>query len=450
MSSDLLAKVPPHSEEAEKSVIGSVLIDNEALIKIGELLTPEDFYFSSHRIIYEHIHDLSHAGKPIDFVTLAQHIEDKGQLEAVGGRPYLTDLTLEVPTSHNAYQYAMIVKTKSVFRKLVRSGQQITALGFDESRELNDVLSESEKQLFGVTQTFIKNRFAHIREILQERFDEFANLHDGDEQDLLKGVPTGFGSLDRLLSGMKPSDLVILAGRPSMGKTAFALNIVQNVALKAKRSVGVFSLEMSKEQLVDRMFASLMKVDSHKLKTGKLDDADFSRIALAMEEMSQASIYIDDSSDSSITELKSKARRLQMEKGLDLIVIDYLQLMSGNNPMNRVQEISEISRGLKSLARELRIPVIALSQLSRAVESRPSKVPMLSDLRESGSIEQDADIVLMIYREDYYEEDTDRQGITDIYVRKHRNGPVGKAELSFKKEQSLFIDIDRTHADVEY
>jgi replicative DNA helicase len=308
-------------------------------------------------------------------------------------------------------------------------------------------LEEVEKTVFGISSTFLKDKFVHIRDILDERYEKFAEMHVSKDDEVVKGVPSGFKALDMKLSGFQPSDLVIIAARPSMGKTALALNIAQNAAIRFGKTVGIFSFEMSKEQLVDRLFASLLGVDSWKLQKGKLDDSDFQNMGPIMDELSKSNIFIDDSVGSSVSELRAKARRLQMENGLDLIIIDYLQLMSTGNQSyvgNRVQEISEISRALKSLGRELHVPIIALSQLSRAVESRPGNIPSLSDLRDSGSIEQDADVVLMMYREDYYDEDSDRPGVTDIYIRKHRNGPTGRIELLFKKEQVRFYDIDKS------
>ncbi|MDZ4217287.1 MAG: replicative DNA helicase, partial [Candidatus Gracilibacteria bacterium] len=315
-----------------------------------------------------------------------------------------------------------------------------------EDEKVDELLDRAEQSLFHITQTFIRNTFTHVKEILSLRYEEFAELHEEKDPDRVNGVKSGFRDLDNILNGFKPSELIIIAGRPAMGKTAFALSIAQNSALKFGKSVAIFSLEMSKEQLVDRMFASLLMVDSWKLKKGMLDDEDFARIGTVMDELSKANIYIDDSLGNSMTELRSKVRRLKMEKGLDLIIVDYLQLMSmGASIANRVQEISEISRNMKQIARELHVPVIALSQLSRAVESRPDKRPQLSDLRESGAIEQDADAVLMLYREEYYDPDTDRKGLADVLIRKHRNGPTGRVELIFKSEQTRFYDIDRVH-----
>jgi replicative DNA helicase len=452
MSVTLKAKVPPHSNDAEKSVLGSLLIDKDAMIKVADLLIPQDFYYEQNAMVYKAITELFNKRAPIDLIMVANNLEEKGELKKVGGRSYLAELTHIVITSTHIYQYATIVKQKATLRKLIKSGHAITGLGYEETKDIDELLEEAEKAIFNISQNFVNDKFIHIKDILATTYEKIADLHDEEGQDKYRGISTGFKGLDNILSGLQPSDLVILAARPAMGKTSFALNIAQNVS-KTNKSVGIISLEMSKEQLVERMFCSLLSVDSWKLRTGKLSEEDFARIGTVMDELNSAKIFIDDSISGSIMELRAKARRLQMEHGLDLLVIDYLQLMSvsgkGGSITNRVQEISEISRSLKTLARELRIPVIALSQLSRAVENRPIKIPQLSDLRESGSIEQDADVVLMIYREDYYEEDTDRQGVTDIFIRKHRNGPIGRVEMMFKKEQMRFYDIDRQHQGME-
>lgn len=446
-------KVPPHNLEAERSTLGSLLIDKEAITKIADLLAGEDFYHESHGLIYSAIYDLYDRRTPIDLLTVNNLMEERKQLASVGGASYLASLTDEVPTSAHVYQYALIVKNKSTLRKLIKAGSDITGTGYNEIDPLEEILERAEKSLFGVSQTFLKDRFVHIKEVLNSTYDKITELHDPATKDKYRGIPTGYRDLDGILSGFQPSDLVILAARPAMGKTALALNIAQNVA-KAGHSVGIFSLEMSKEQLVERMFCSLLEVDSWKLRTGQLTEDDFLRIGDVMDEMYSMKIFIDDSVGNSIAELRAKARRLQMEHGLHFLVIDYLQLMSAGRASsyqsNRVQEISEISRALKGLARELKIPILALSQLSRAVESRPNKEPQLSDLRESGAIEQDADAVLMIYREDYYEEDSERKGVTDVFVRKHRNGPVGRVELAFKKEQMRFISVDKTRRQSDY
>lgn len=452
MSQDSSIRTPPHSKEAEQSVIGSVLIDKDAMLKIADLLEPGDFYYDTHRMVYEAIHDLYNRHDPIDVLTVANLLEERKQIELVGGPAYLAELTNAVPTSTHVFKYAQIVKNKSTLRKMIKAGHVIAGCGYEEEENVENLLETAEKEVFSISQTFLKDRFVHIKEILNKRYEEITNLHATPEADRVRGIPTGYGSLDKILSGFQPSDLIVLAARPSMGKTALALSMAQKIAIESpkKRTVGIFSLEMSKEQLVDRLFCSVLGVDSWKLQHGKLEDKDFGNMGEAMDKLSQASIFIDDSVGMSIPQLKAKARRLQMEHGLDMIILDYLQLMSTGTPAyqgNRVQEISEISRSLKELGRELHIPIIALSQLSRAVELRNPKIPQLSDLRESGAIEQDADVVLMLYRKDYYEENLSEedQGVTEVFVRKHRNGPVGKAELRFDKSQMRFFDIDRRH-----
>jgi replicative DNA helicase len=445
MSTSLLSKIPPNSPEAEKATLGSLLLDKDAIIKVADFLKPDDFYFGQHTTIYEAMLDLFMKRMPIDLKILVAFLEDHGKLDDAGGASYLAELTLEVPTATHVLQYALIVKNKSTLRKLIKTGDHIMALGYDEVTELENLLEEAEKTLFSISQTFVKDRFVHIKDVLAQTYEKISNLHDPEMKERYIGLPTGFRSLDNMLSGLQPTDLVVIAARPAMGKTAFAINIGHNIARRGK-SVGIISLEMAKEQLVERMFCAMLGVDSWKMRTGKLSDEDFARIGNVMDNLSQTKIFIDDSSVSGIVELRTKARRLRAEHGLDLLIVDYLQMMSTGRPSyqnNRVQEISEITRTLKNLARELRIPIIALSQLSRAVEGRPSKIPQLSDLRESGSIEQDADIVLMMYREDYYEEDCDRKGITDIYIRKHRNGPTGHIELMFEREKMRFFDIER-------
>ncbi len=439
----------PHSTEAERTVLGALLLDPEAIIKVSDLLKPEDFYDPTHRLVYQAIWELYQDHEPIDFVTVSAKLADNKKVQDIGGSVFLAQLASSVPTSSHVYQYGQIVKTKAVHRRIIEAGQKITGLGYEEDKPVVELLDAVEKTIFLISNTFLKDKFIHIRDVLDARYEKFSEMHESKDDNAIKGVPTGFAALDYKLSGLQPSDLIIIAGRPSMGKTALALNIAQNAGIRFHKTVGIFSLEMSKEQLVDRLFASMLGVDSWKLQRGKLDDSDFQNMGPIMDELNKANIFIDDSVASSMPELRAKARRLQMEHGLDLLIIDYLQLMStGNNSYagNRVQEISEISRSLKQIGRELHVPIIALSQLSRAVESRPGNIPQLSDLRDSGSIEQDADIVLMMYREDYYEEDSDRPGMTDLYIRKHRNGPIGRVELMFKKEQTRFYDVDKAHA----
>ncbi len=443
-------KIPPHSLDAERSILGALFVDKEAIIKVSDILTADDFYHDIHAILYRSVMELYDRRMPIDVVTLSNYLEDRKLLDTIGGVSFIAELSTENFTSSHVVQYALIVKEKSILRKLIKAGDTIMSLGYSETDAIEELLEKSEKALFGVSQTFLKDKFVHVRDILTQTFEKISNLHDPEAKQKYRGVPTGFTDMDNLLSGFQPSDLVIMAARPSMGKTALALNLAQNAA-KRGFGVGVVSLEMSKEQLVERMFCSLLQVDSWKLRTGKLTDEDFARIGGVMDELNSMKIFIDDTSGSSIAELRAKARRLQMEHGLDMLIVDYLQLMSmGGNNANRVQEISEISRALKHLARELHIPIVVLSQLSRAVESRPVKIPQLSDLRESGAIEQDADVVMMLYREDYYEEDSQRKGMLDVYVKKHRNGPTGKIELMFKKEQMRFMTVERSRKAMDY
>ena len=447
-ASSAVFESPPHSLEAERTVLGALLIDPEAIIKVADFLEAQDFYDPTHRAIFQAMTDLYQKHEPIDFITLSSKLADHKKIQEIGGSAFLANLASAVPTSSHVYQYGQIVKAKAVHRNIIDAGRCIAGLGYDVERSIPELLDEVERTVFQITNTVIKEKFIHIRDILDQRYERFAEMHESDDDSAMKGIPTGFQAIDMKLSGLQPSDLIVIAARPSMGKTSLALNIAQNAAIRYNKTIGIFSLEMSKEQLVDRLFASLLGVDSWKLQRGKLDDSDFQKMGPIMDELNKANVFIDDSVASSLPELRAKARRLQMEHGLDLLIIDYLQLMSTGNKNyagNRVQEISEISRSLKQIARELRVPILALSQLSRAVESRPGNIPQLSDLRDSGSIEQDADIVLMMYREDYYEEDSDRPGITDIYIRKHRNGPQGRVELLFKKEQTRFYDIDKAH-----
>ncbi len=443
----MTAKIPPSSLESERSLLGSLLIDREWVIKVADIISKDDFYDDNHGIIYSAIIELYRKNRPIDLVTVSEALAAGGHIDTIGGNTYLADLTISVPTSAHVFEYAQIVKSKAILRRLIQTGSTISSFGFDELTEINTLLERSEQSLFQVTQTFIKNRLTHIREILDLRYETYAETHEDPKKMEDGKIMTTFKNLDNKLQGLKGGDLVILAARPSMGKTAMALNIAQNVA--KKKNVAIFSLEMSKEQLTDRMVCAAMGIDSWKLQKWELTDDEFARIGDALSQLSMSHIFIDDSASMSLLEIKSKCRRLKMESGLDMVVIDYLQLITGTNPMNRVQEISDISRGLKSLARELNVPIIALSQLSRAVESRASKEPILSDLRESGSIEQDADIVLMIYREEYYnsaelQANDMNKGKTTIFIRKNRNGPVWNAEFIFDGKFMKFREIDAT------
>jgi len=436
-----MLKIPPHSIEAEQSVLWSVLIDKDCFITIWEILNPEDFYSDANVIIFEVMVGLYKLNKPIDLITVKEKLDDNKMLEKVWWIIYLSELTEIVPTTSNIFEYAQIVKNKSVLRKLLKAWNEILALWYNENEPLPKLLEKAEKHIFEVTQTFIRNKLVHINEILTWRYEEFAEIHDDPSIIEKHRLQLWFSGLDEKL-WLKGWDMVILAARPSMWKTALALNIAQNVWFQWK-NVAIFSLEMSKEQLTDRMIASAMEINSWKLAKWELEDHEFAKIGEAMEMLSWANIYIDDTAGWNLWDLKSKCRRLQMENWLDMIIIDYLQLMTNWNSMNRVQEVSEISRWIKELARELNIPIIALSQLSRTLESRPDKRPIMSDLRESGSIEQDADIIMMLYREEYYDEFTDRKWVTDILIRKNRNWPIWNTELMFQKNNQKFIQIER-------
>lgn len=441
-------QVAPHNLEAEASLLGAILIDADALVKIADSVTPEDFYDPRHKHIYQAVLTLYERRSPIDVLTLADELKNNGLLDMVGGASYLTELTNFVPTAAHVEQYADIVAQKALRRRLIRTSQELTTLGQDESKALRDLIEEAETRLFEVSQKHVKQTVVSLEKILEESFDRLDDLHK--DKNKLRGVPTGFKDLDNILAGLQRSDLFILAARPSMGKTALALNLAHNVALLAKEPVLVFSLEMSKEQLVDRMLAMESGVDAWALRTGNLTDSDFEKIGHAMGALSEAPMFIDDTPGITVSDLRTKARREAHRRPLGLIIVDYLQLMSGGSKFggsdNRVQEISEISRGLKGIARELNVPLIALSQLSRSVESRSPQIPQLADLRESGSIEQDADVVAFIYREDYYNPETDRKNITDILIKKHRNGPTGSVELYFDREHQRFRTLDTKHA----
>lgn len=441
------AKIPPQNLDAEASLLGAILIDTDAIVKIADTITPDDFYDDRHKRIYEAIVQLYEKHSPIDVLTLSNQLKSSQLLEMVGGSAYLTELTNFVPTAAHVEQYAEIVSQKALRRRLIKASQDIVGLGYDEAQSLQALIEDAEARLFEVSQKHVKQDISSIETILGDSFDRLDELHK--DKGKIRGVPTGFKDLDNILAGLQRSDLFILAARPSMGKTAFALNLAHNVALKSEQPVLVFSLEMSKEQLVDRMLSMESGVDAWALRTGNLTDADFEKIGQAMGSLSEAQIFIDDTPGITVSELRTKARREAHQRPLGLIIVDYLQLMSGGAKFggdgNRVQEISEISRGLKGIARELNVPLVALSQLSRSVESRSPQIPQLSDLRESGSIEQDADVVAFIYREDYYNPETDRRNITDIFIKKHRNGPTGGVELYFDKEKQRFRSLDSKH-----
>lgn len=439
---------PPQNTDAEASLLGAILIDSDAIVKIADSINAEDFYDPKHAHIYEAISNLYERHSPIDVLTLSDQLRSNGLLDGVGGAAYLTELTNYVPTASHVEQYADIVSQKALRRRLIKASQDITGLGYDESKQLRDLIEEAETRLFQVSQQHVKQSVISIETILAESFDRLDELHKDNKK--IRGVTTGFRDMDNMLAGLQRSDLFILAARPAMGKTAFALNLAHNVAIMAKEPVLIFSLEMSKEQLVDRLLSMESGVDAWALRTGNLTDSDFEKIGQAMGALSEAQIYIDDTPGITVSDLRTKARREAHVHPLGLIVVDYLQLMSGGarfSDGNRVQEISEISRGLKGVARELNVPLIALSQLSRSVESRSPQIPQLADLRESGSIEQDADIVAFIYREEYYNPETDRKSITDILIKKHRNGPTGGVELYFDKEKQRFRSLDTRRED---
>lgn len=437
-----MLKVPPYSLEAEQSVIWSILIDKDCFIYIWDLLKAEDFYNDANSIIFDIIFELYKKNKPIDLITVKERLDDKKLLDKVWGITYLAELTEIVPTTANIFEYAQIVKNKSILRNLIKCWNEIISYWYDEEKSINELLEKAEKSVFNVTQVFIQNKLVHINEILNQRYEEFAEIHENPELIKSHRLQLWFKDLDNKIGWLKWWDMVIIAARPSMWKTAFALNIAQNVWYNWK-NVAIFSLEMSKEQLTDRMIASAMQIDSWKLAKWELEDSEFAKIWEAMEKLSEANIYIDDTAWWNLTDLKSKCRRLKIESWLDLIIIDYLQLMSNWNWMNRLNEISEISRWIKSLARELNVPIIALSQLSRAVEQRPDKRPIMSDLRESWSIEQDADMILMLYREEYYDEFTEKKRITDVLIRKNRNWPIWNIELIFNKNNQKFFTIEK-------
>ncbi|MFA5062086.1 MAG: replicative DNA helicase [Patescibacteria group bacterium] len=445
-----IEKIPPQSIEAESSLLGSILLDKDAMLKIADIVQPDDFYKNSNGQIYEAILELYQKNEPIDLLTVSNRLAERGQLESAGGYSYLVSLTNSVPTSSHAVNYAHIIHKKATRRRMLSAAQEIGRLGYDEEEELETLLDQAQRQLFGVSQNYMKQTFSPIRGVLAEAFDRIDELHKNKGQ--LRGLPTGFGDLDNLLAGLQKSDLVILAARPSVGKTSLALDIVRNVAVKRKTPVGLFSLEMSKEQLVDRLLCSEANVDLWKMRTGRLserpEDDDFPRIGHAMGVLSEAPIFIDDSPNINIMQIRTKARRLQMEHGLGLIVIDYLQLMESRGGVeNRVQEVAEITRGLKGIARELNIPVLALSQLSRSVEMSKPAIPKLAHLRESGSIEQDADVVLFIYRKSadrgYRMEDIspDERFVAEIHIAKHRNGPTGLVKMIFDEPRASFRNM---------
>ena len=440
----MIDRLPPQNLDSEQAVLGSILIDRDAIIEVADFLRPEDFYRQAHGRVYAAMLELFEHREPIDVVTVAESLERAGDLEGVGGPSYLSQLGNDTPTAVHVAQYGRIVERKALLRRLIQAAGRIAAIGYEDGSDVQEAIDRAEAELFAVSQRRSSDTFSQLRSLLHDAYDrlDYLHAHRGE----IVGIASGFPDLDLLTTGFQPSDLIVLAARPSVGKTSLALNIAEHAAVREGKTVGVFSLEMSKEQLVLRLLSSVAAIDSQRLRSGFLEEMDFARIAPAMNSLSEAPIFIDDTPAISTMELRTKARRLQAERGLDLLIVDYLQLMqatTNSRDANRVQEVSEISRGLKALARELKVPVIALSQLSRQPELRESSEPRLSDLRESGAIEQDADLVLFLWRE---KGERDRGGadnsdgeIVNLRLAKHRNGPTGEVKLWFRKGQTRFV-----------
>ncbi len=433
----------PESREAEEAVVGAMLLSREVISDVTEILTEEDFATPQLKEIFAAIMDLFEEGKPVDVITVAERLRERGTFEAVGGSEYLTNLVINTPTTANATYYAKIVEEKSLLRKLINSSMKIIEKCKSQTERVEDIVDFAEKTIFNVISHKNSKDFSHLKEILIETYNKIEELYLRKSH--IIGVPTGFAEFDRMTAGLQPSDLILIAARPAMGKTSFALNIVQHAALRAGVPVAIFSLEMSKEQLVTRMICSEAMIDSHKLRTGNLEDEEWKKFAKALALLSNAPIYIDDTPAITVAEMRAKCRRLKLkEKGLGLVMVDYLQLMTARGRFeSKQQEIAEISRSLKALARELNVPVLALSQLSRAPETRADHRPILSDLRESGAIEQDADIVAFLYRDEYYNPDTDKKHIAELIIAKHRNGPTGTIELLFLDKHTKFKDLEK-------
>lgn len=445
-------KLPPQNIEAEKCLLGSLLLDKNAIVKVVDFLQEKDFYKQIHKEIYISIAELFEKSEPVDLMSVATRLKEKKLLENIGGNAYLTELINTVPTASHVLSYAKTIQRKRVLRELIEAGQEINYLGHEEKEDIDELLDKAEQRIFSIAQKSLTQRFLPIKETLEETFERIDNLskHEGN----LRGLPTGFKQLDNMLAGFQKSDFIILAARPSIGKSALAVNFATNIAIKQKIPVGIFSLEMSSDQISDRLIASMANIDLWKLRTGRLShdgaNNDFERIQHVMGQLSEAPIYIDDAATSNVLQMRAMARRLQAEHGLGLIIIDYLQLVEPRTSSpNIVQQISEISRSLKGLAKELSIPVLALSQLSRAVEHRTPQIPKLADLRDSGGLEQDADVVMFIYREDRYDEETSRKNIADIIIAKHRNGPVGKVELYFDDQRVAFRNLEKNEQTYE-
>lgn len=438
-----LGKVPPHDLEAEQAIIGSMLTDRDAVISAIEILKEEDFYREDNKAIYSAILNLYNRAEPIDIITVKSELESMGKFEQVGGLEYLAELPEKVPTTANAMKYIKIVEEKSTLRRLIKTANEIIELGYSPTEEVEDIMEGAEKKIFNIMQEKNQKGYTPIKDVLVESFTQLEELYNRKQH--ITGVPSGFVELDYRTAGFHGSELILIAARPAMGKTAFALNIATNASVKAGVPVAIFSLEMSKEQLVNRILCSEAMVDSNKVRTGKLEEDDWTKLAGAIGPLSEANIYIDDTPGINIMEIRAKCRKLKLEKNIGMVVIDYLQLIqgSGRRGGSREQEISEISRSLKILAKELNVPVIALSQLSRAAEQRPDHRPMLSDLRESGAIEQDADIVMFLYRDDYYNEDSEKKNIAEVILAKHRSGSTGTVELLWLGNYTKFANIDK-------
>lgn len=434
---EIFQNVPPHDDAAELAVLGAMFLDREAASLALEMLTGEDFYRPDHRQVFEAAEELYHSGVPIDMITVKNKLEEKQVFEQIGGLPFLANISTSVGSSANMRHYAAIVEEKSVLRRLIRTANNISQMSYEGKTDVNAIMDTAEKGIFDIMQNRHSDQFHHIRDIAVDSIEKIEDIYRSKGK--LTGVPTGFVDFDQKTAGLQKSDLILLAARPSMGKTAFALNIIQNAAIRSNVPTAVFSLEMSREQLVNRMLCSEAMLDAQRLRTGELTDSDWADLIQAMDPLSQAPIYIDDTPGVTPMEVRSKCRRLKVEKGLGLIVIDYLQLMSGNSRNDsRQQEISEISRSLKAIAREMEAPVIALSQLSRACEQRADHRPMLSDLRESGAIEQDADVVAFLYRDEYYFPDTEKKNQAELIIAKQRNGPTGTVDLTWMGQYTKF------------
>ena len=438
-----LGRIPPHDIEAEQAIIGSMLTDKDAVIAAIEILREQDFYREDNRIIYSAILNLYNRSEPIDIITLKAELKSMGKLEAVGGLEYIVQLPDRVPTTSNVEQYIKIVEEKSMLRALIKTADELITLGYDPTQEVEQVIDTAEKKIFEVMQKKNQKGYSSMKDILIDTFTQLEQLYN--QKEMITGVPTGFADLDYRTSGLHNSDLILVAARPAMGKSAFALNIATHAAVRGKVPVAIFSLEMSKEQMANRILCSEAMVDSAKVRTGKIDDEEWGKLAAASGELSEAGIYIDDTPGISVMEIRAKCRKMKLEKNIGLVVIDYLQLVQGSNRKggSREQEIAEISRSLKILAKEINVPVIALSQLSRAPEQRVDHRPMLSDLRESGSIEQDADIVMFLYRDDYYNEDSEKKNIAEVILAKHRSGSTGTVELLWLGNYTKFANIEK-------